>query len=602
TATGVVIAITAGTDSIIYTATNSCGTARSAWGLTVLPLPVAGTLSSRTNICVFDTTLVVSSVSGGTYTSSNTAVATVSATGVVTARSAGTTTINYSVTNTCGTAVATRTITVLAQPVVTVTPPAPQYCIGDNVNLNATGAVSFTWSGSVGLSATTGGNVTASPTTTVTYSVIGTDANSCRDTATVTVTVNPLPVVVVPDITICQGSSGILTASGAVNYTWTPAATLSGSTGASVGAFPTDTTLYTVTGTDANGCVNTTTVRVNVNRIPPPPGVKAIDTLCLNEVAAPLTATGTGLLWYTSPTPGTGSAIAPTPPTAGVGSLAYWVSQTVDGCESPLQPMVVNVLVNAITGFTYNIHYGCNGDTITFTNQSQFCDRYVWHFGDDQLITSIEVNPVHAYPTVRTPTSFTIKLNGYNDICFDDSTTQVVVLQPTPHLFQLSVSPDQVIDLGGSAQLDAQGAVIYHWGPHDGSLSDPNINNPVATPQETTVYTVYGYDHNGCFDTANVTVRVITEDSTVIPNAFTPNKDGRNDIFRVLPPRGGRLVELSVFNRWGELVYHGNTGEMGWDGTYNGEPQDIGTYSYLAVLSLSSGTLQTRKGMVTLIR
>ena len=91
--------------------------------------------------------------------------------------------------------------------------------------------------------------------------------------------------------------------------------------------------------------------------------------------------------------------------------------------------------------------------------------------------------------------------------------------------------------------------------------------------------------------------------SECIPSAFTPNGDGLNDVFRLCNMMYQRLIEFSVFNRWGQMVFHNTTDpKKGWDGTFNGTPQDIGVYNYLIILSRPDGTNITYKGEVTLIR
>jgi hypothetical protein len=108
-------------------------------------------------------------------------------------------------------------------------------------------------------------NTSAAGTSTYTFTP---DPNQCATTTTLDVTINPLPVIDVTDEVICEGQSVLLTATGAVTYSWSPSGGLSATTGSSVTASPTVTTTYTVTGTDANGCTNTTTVTVTVNPLP----------------------------------------------------------------------------------------------------------------------------------------------------------------------------------------------------------------------------------------------------------------------------------------------------------------------------------------------
>ncbi|MFH1320189.1 MAG: PKD domain-containing protein [Bacteroidota bacterium] len=158
-------------------------------------------------------------------------------------------------------------ITVYPYPVISITPSLAAICEGSSVNLTAYGANTYYWSPSTGLSATSGDSVTASPTGTVSYTVIGTDTNGCTNTTLVTVTVNPLPTITITPASpgICTiGDSIILTASGANTYSWSPSTGLNNTTGASVTASPTSNITYTVVGTDTNSCVNSNTVTVAI--------------------------------------------------------------------------------------------------------------------------------------------------------------------------------------------------------------------------------------------------------------------------------------------------------------------------------------------------
>jgi gliding motility-associated-like protein len=171
-----------------------------------------------------------------------------------------------------------------------------------------------------------------------------------------------------------------------------------------------------------------------------------------------------------------------------------------------------------------------------------------------------------------------------------------------PYVVLTNVTPGQTIAYGGEVQLFATGATYYNWAPPL-TLSNPNINNPLATPLETTVYTVYGMNDAGCPDTATVTITIDDDGDEFIPTAFSPNGDGLNDVFRIRGMRNKKLVDFSIYNRWGERVYQ-NTyapGE-GWDGTYKGTPQDLGVYNYCIIVGRRDGTLRIYKGDVTLVR
>jgi gliding motility-associated-like protein len=157
--------------------------------------------------------------------------------------------------------------------------------------------------------------------------------------------------------------------------------------------------------------------------------------------------------------------------------------------------------------------------------------------------------------------------------------------------------------LGSSIQLRADGGVSYLWLPNDGSLNNPNINNPIATPKENTTYVVIAFDSIGCKNIDTVHIEVDAPDDVFIPSAFTPNGDGLNDIFRMARSSNYTLVEMNVYDRWGKQVCHMTANDrLGWDGTVNGMPEAMGTYYYLFVVTDQYGAEKVLKGDVTLIR
>jgi gliding motility-associated-like protein len=158
------------------------------------------------------------------------------------------------------------------------------------------------------------------------------------------------------------------------------------------------------------------------------------------------------------------------------------------------------------------------------------------------------------------------------------------------------------IAFGSSIQLNAGNEVVYYWLPNDGSLNNPNISNPIATPQKTTIYTVYGLDGNGCRDSADIIIYLDTTMTQDIPSGFTPNGDGINDVFKPVGIKFQNMVEFRVFNRWGQELFYTNNKEVGWDGTFHGEKQDLGVYNYLIVVSRPGQTNIVYKGNVTLLR
>ncbi len=188
------------------------------------------------------------------------------------------------------------------------------------------------------------------------------------------------------------------------------------------------------------------------------------------------------------------------------------------------------------------------------------------------------------------------------NIACKNSATETIVIQPS--LTLIDISPSRTIAFGNSTQLEVQGAQNYWWTPNDGSLDNPNINNPVATPQHTTIYQVIGMNHWGCTDTATVTVTVVFPDTIMIPTGFTPNDDGMNDEFKIInPPYNWKMVDFTVCNRWGQIVFQSNYNmKEGWNGKLNGVPQDMDVYHYVITLASPDGVNHQYKGDVTLVR
>lgn len=197
------------------------------------------------------------------------------------------------------------------------------------------------------------------------------------------------------------------------------------------------------------------------------------------------------------------------------------------------------------------------------------------------------------------PTTYTVVISD-NHNCAD---TFSVLLDITPYPDLVATPADTTIKYGQSLQLQATGSDTYFWSPV-GTLSNASIASPIATPQESTDYVVIGYpkSNGNCYSLDTVRVTVDFSDPLFIPSAFSPNGDGRNDVFRVVNLSFQKLQEFRVFNRWGQEIFRTNDPRKGWDGTWGGKPQDVGVYNYLIRVSIPDGTVQNYKGNVTLTR
>ena len=138
----------------------------------------------------------------------------------------------------------------------------------------------------------------------------------------------------------------------------------------------------------------------------------------------------------------------------------------------------------------------------------------------------------------------------------------------------------------------------YEWKPSAG-LMDPAVLNAVALPEEMTRYLLI-VNNEGCRDSVYATVD-ITKNALYIPSSFTPNNDSKNDMFRVPPVADFFLHYLSVFDRWGNRVFHTTVPGKGWDGSHQGQPCPTGAYVYVLKGTDPKGAV-IRKGTVILIR
>jgi gliding motility-associated-like protein len=129
------------------------------------------------------------------------------------------------------------------------------------------------------------------------------------------------------------------------------------------------------------------------------------------------------------------------------------------------------------------------------------------------------------------------------------------------------------------------------------------VNNPIALPRNDIEYVVRVSNNVGCFDTDSIRVHVFKLKADMyVPNAFTPNGDDKNNIFRPIPI-GMKSVDIfRVWNRWGQMVYSGTGNGSGWDGKFGGKPQETATYVWYAEGVDYLNNKIKRKGSVVLIR
>lgn len=199
---------------------------------------------------------------------------------------------------------------------------------------------------------------------------------------------------------------------------------------------------------------------------------------------------------------------------------------------------------------------------------------------------------------VAPPTNVFYQLIAYDINGCSDTDDVAIFLYPNPII---DAGEDQIMVLGGFTELNATGGVSYVWTPAI-SLSDPNISNPTAFPEDTTVYVVTGTDLNGCIGTDTVIIYVIESSDIASPNAFTPNGDGLNDVFKPTFIGLGEVTDFSVYSRWGALLYFTTDPTAGWDGNYKDQEQEVGTYIVVVKGVNQFGDVIVKTGTLALLR
>ncbi len=497
-----------------------CPPSTSQVTITGVAVPTVAAAGANQTVCGITATLA-----GNTATVGTGAWTVISGTGTVTnpalgtsgitALGAGANVFQWTITNgICPSTSSQVTITSVTPPTVSVAGPNQTVCtttatLAGNAAASGTG----TWTLVSG-----GGTITnpALPTSGLTSLVAGTDvfqwtiANApCPATSSqVTITVGTPPTIAVagPNQTIC-GTTATLAGNTAIVGTgvWTLisgsgtitnlASATSGLTALAAGA-----NVFQWTITNAPCPASTSQVTITANPIPPAPVVITPLSFCLNDFTTPLTATGINLLWYTTAVGGVGNPVAPTPSTLAPGTTDYYVSQTVNGCESPRAIITVVVHPLPVAAFSVPQPISIENPTVHFTNQSIGATSWNWNFGDALSTASYNTSqlqsPNHTYFAAGT---YCVNLNVSNGFCFDSIQICLII-----------------------------------------------------TPQ----FTFY------------------------IPNAFTPNGDGINDEFF---GKGENITQfaMSIYDRWGNLLFYGDDIAKHWDGTFGGNivQEDVYVYS-----------------------
>lgn len=216
-------------------------------------------------------------------------------------------------------------------------------------------------------------------------------------------------------------------------------------------------------------------------------------------------------------------------------------------------------------------------------------------------------NPNQQDPILVDPHSnatYHLSVSDANGCVSLEPATVVVNVVPPLKVFagdDTSVVSGQTVPLN-AVDIDGAGFTQYAWTPASG-LSNAGVENPTAVVSETITYTVTATAPDGCQGVDSMTIKAFTSQADIfVPNAFTPNNDGHNDLLRAIPIGITQFKYFTVYNRWGQAVFTTTNASVGWDGTLGGNTLPPGTFVWVAAGVDYTGRLVQRKGVVILIR
>ena len=477
----------------------------------------------------------------------------------------------------------TISVEVLPSPNMEFTFDNTPICPGEQIQLSVTGADSYEWSPAAGLNNTNVFNPLFSGTETSTYTVTGTSVCGTQ-TLEVTLTVGLVDIEIEEDLTVCPGESIQLSASGGSQYLWTPDIYLDDPTIAKPTATPEANITYQVTVSTDDGCEGT--AQVGIELLDPPPVLTGqTDYVSCNGVPVQILIFG-GDNYSWSPSNGLSADDVSNPTAFPSESTVYTVTSEGECGTGSLEVTVqtnaieIDVFVDTIACFLTPIPVEASG-----------ANTYRW----DPPELFADANSPETTVSISSTTE--ISVIGFDESgCFDRE-SHLIQLYPRQIV---RAGNDRIINYGDEIILESFSIFPITWEPSP-YLSCLNCNDPLAFPLESTTFFATIETPDGCLETDSVNVTVTG--NLYVPNSFTPDGDGINDIFKAI---GIDIVEfrMEIFNRWGELIFTSQSIDFGWNGSSNSDEYyaPAGLYPYRIVATDHTGQLFELAGGVNLIR
>ena len=455
-------------------------------------------------------------------------------------------------------------------------------CLGDSTLLTGYGGTDYSWIPSSFLNNTNTQQVYANPTSNIDYTLIATD--SCGvDSASISIVVIVDNYQISPDTILCLGDSVQVNVSGGIDYFWYSLGGLIYPDSSSPYLFPTTDQYYYVEIISDYNCVFKDSILVEVDNSIPLISLVNDTSVCIGDSIFFSLNNLNNAIW--SPTQYISNSNSPNTWAYPINDITFYVSST-NQCGTSYDSVFVNVL--GISGNSFGDTTICQGDTVQLS--AEMGESYLWT--PPNSLTHPDSAITYAFPNSTTIYEVTITNNLGCDV-----TLQVeVVVNPYPIV---DAGPSQWATFGNMTTLQGNtDASIYYWDNNEW-LSCYNCLTPQAAPSENTYYVLNAVDSAGCFNSDTTYINM--EGFIYVPNTFTPNNDGINDVFEI---KGEYInnFNLWIFNRWGEQIYYTDTQNDFWDGTYMNEDCKIDVYVWKIEYLDARNNLGKLKGHVNLLR
>lgn len=464
-----------------------------------------------------------------------------------------------------------------------VTEPSGTICPNVPYQMEASGGVTYTWTPAEFLDDPTSQTPIAILNETTTFTVIV--ADTCgADTLMVTIPVFAPPHTISDDVQICYGDSTVLVATGGVSYNWSPITYLNNETISNPICTPEVTTLYTVEILSPEGCELVDSVLVEIFFEEPIPIMPDSLVLCQGTELSINVSGGETYAW--SPNIAISNVNSPNVIVNPSSDILYYCDFS-NICSTIRDSVYISVV---------NPEIEAGNDTIMCPGESAVmwatgAVSYSW--SPPQGLNSTVASLVTASPS--SPTLYTVAgLDEFGCVAYGS-----VFIDLFPHAI-IHANPDVYAFYGDLVQLSATSTTTgpFIWDPAE-FLSCIVCVSPLAIPNQEYTYTVSYTDENGCSDSDEV--NIFYDPTIYVPNTFTPDGNEINPVFRA---EGGNIdvFNMTIFNRWGELIFESNEITEGWDGTYDGVNCQDGTYVWKINVTGIEGQEKDFIGHVNLIR